>query len=274
MIPGVPIVRKRYDAKRHRYVARSLTEYIDTTMAITDAWIDEEAMRFRPWFRGQAHAGWKLTPGVYRKGVQLPDESMCRWHFRRRAYPYLSNSPALPETDWDWYFLMQHYGFPTRLLDWTESALLGLFFAVREPSAKGGAAVWILDPWWFNERIAGQGNKVFFWDDLKIASHLPPDSDGSKTRLPPIPVALRPPHTSSRIAAQQSVFTIHGSRRRGLEAYDAMGDRLFKVVIPQSVRPRIHRELEIAGVTETSIFPELASVSRELLLYFLPASSS
>lgn len=52
------------------------------------------------------------------------------------------------EWDWDWYFLMQHHGAPTRLLDWTDGALIALHFALRE-KPKGDtdpALVYVLEP--------------------------------------------------------------------------------------------------------------------------------
>jgi hypothetical protein len=56
----------------------------------------------------------------------------------------------LPLYDRDWYFLMQQYGAPTRLLDWTEGALIGLFFAVKDNPGFYPAAVWVLDAWDLN----------------------------------------------------------------------------------------------------------------------------
>ena len=31
---------------------------------------------------------------------------------------------------WEWYFFMQHYGAPTRLLDWSDGDCLSLHFAL------------------------------------------------------------------------------------------------------------------------------------------------
>ena len=76
-----------------------------------------------PWFRGHGDASWRLEPGWQRlpppsKGIGADwyNERTLMQEFRFRAPRYLDLRPL---NDWEWLFLMQHYGLPTRLLDWT-----------------------------------------------------------------------------------------------------------------------------------------------------------
>ena len=97
-------------------------------------------------FRGQKndHA---LLPKICRlhvKGDLLNVESAILQEFKRTNLLLIEYRRVMD--DWDYLTLGQHYGLPTRLLDWSENSLTALWFAT-EPSVlheKNDAVVWIL----------------------------------------------------------------------------------------------------------------------------------
>jgi hypothetical protein len=113
-----------------------------------------------PWYRGQQRKHWTLIPNVVRLGCfDRQSEDEIREEFAIRA-PALSRYENLPTGDWELYFLMQHYGAPTRLLDWTESPTIALYFAVRDNPRHYDSAVWMLDPYEMNKRVIRKGEVI------------------------------------------------------------------------------------------------------------------
>ena len=96
------------------------------------------------WFRGQPRCTWGLVPSLARNKNTSAAEAALIKRFKQNALTHLSDRPA---SEWEWMFLMQHYRLPTRLLDWTESPLVALYFAIEQPKHKKyDGALWCLDP--------------------------------------------------------------------------------------------------------------------------------
>ena len=248
----------------------SLSGFVKAVEQLVDEWTPKGADWYlQPWFRGHGNASWSLEPGWYRAsssirsiGAEYYNEATLLENFRLRAPTYLER---LPGTDWEWLFLMQHYGLRTRLLDWTESSLIALYFAMRDNAGDVDSAVWAMNPWWLNRQTFGQ-YVLFPADDPRAKEHAPlrPEQE-LKGKLP---LAITPIHSSQRIAAQRGVFTIHGNERAALDrlARRKGEDRpyLRRMVIPSAHVATVHRELAISGISESLIFPELSGLCREI----------
>jgi hypothetical protein len=109
------------------------------------------------WFRGQSSSFDDiLRPLLYRKEYRDSEEALYEEDMLRSEFMRLGRQVAggAPRDFWEWYFLMQHFGVPTRLLDWTDNALAALHFAVSEdapvsgrtPKKREDPVVYALDP--------------------------------------------------------------------------------------------------------------------------------
>jgi hypothetical protein len=250
----------------------SASEFLKRVKEIRDDWWSEDKDDpWMPWFRGHQRADWKLQPRLYRDYAKklrekLRIEDEIREEFVVRA-PALSHIRPSDQPDWDWYFLMQHSGAPTRLLDWSEGALIGLYFAVKDNSGFYDAAVWVLDPYKLNERVVGKQELIcptvaMDWKDQKsLKRWLPEPFAKTEKKLPSQPVPILPAHVAQRISSQRSCFTIHGSDTNGLDRIQG-DDLLIKIVIPACRVATIRKELEIYGIDEVTIFPDLDGLGR------------
>src|SRR5215467_890157 len=100
------------------HTVASIPEFLEIVEKYTKKWFKKEKT-WGPWFRGQSNAGWSLRPSMYRhpgraRSIRMIEDEL-RQEFAVRA-PSLGTER--PENSWEWYFLMQHCGAPTRLLDW------------------------------------------------------------------------------------------------------------------------------------------------------------
>jgi FRG domain len=228
-----------------------------------------------PWFRGQQRSYWTLRPKLYRDGAyplagSYDVEDEIREEFIVRA-PILSEVKPAGEDDWEWYFLMQHYGAPTRLLDWTEGALLALYFAVKDNPGYYDAAVWALDPYRLNLRsirkeevIPPSATGVRPRDKKVIRPWLPPRFE-RMAGLPKRPIAVFPTHIALRISTQRSCFTVHGTDIEGLDRLqNGQNPCLAKIIIPSFRAQTVRRELGTCGIDEATIFPDLDGLGRSL----------
>lgn len=218
------------------------------------------------WYRGHGDAAWNLVPGYYRTDKKISEHSLLI-KFRQSATMLVDKPPV---DSFDWLFLMQHYGVPTRLLDWTESPLVALYFCVNSEPEKDGA-IWILKPSELNRiaRIRPKDEDGFipsFQDDELMPYAIEKLRGNNVVELSP--VATIASRNNPRIQAQLGAFTIHHIEEDPIEN---LGDTTHaqKILVDADAKAALKTELELLGFTKFQMFPELASVGeliREAML--------
>lgn len=232
------------------------------------------------WFRGQGCASYGLTPSIWRRlkplhgqaEVQssqvLEVETRLLTRFRQRSLPYW---PAgYPQSDWEHLFAMQHYGLPTRLLDWTGNLLMGVYFSLDhkvDECSCGTAAcqptIWVLDPVKLNRtnpRLDGLPVGVLATSDKLLEQWEPGVID---TQFAPAPVAIYGTYNSERIAAQHGAFTVSGKTIRPLDEVATQDGVLHKIVLTGD-RSVIQRQLQLMGVSRSTVYPGLAELAQDI----------
>jgi hypothetical protein len=254
------------------------------------------------WFRGESidYEKTSLVPKAYRTLVESIDDKyfaikqLClddikrteqniSAEFSREALPYII-SRKIENTAWNRYFLMQHYQIQTKLLDWTENALLALFFAIFEDKM-GDAKVWILQPFnlnnftikniypdidvsviptisdmKINQKIDNNCDEPILdkLTRLYINSDFDPEGMNAPITKPPTkfyPLAIFPSFLDQRMTVQKSCFTIFGNQANGLKT---LGHEIIdSIIIDGKCKGKLLNELRLIGIDFNSIYPDL-----------------
>lgn len=236
------------------------------------------------WYRGCGKSNYPLVPSLYRhKKIKKINElveteyKLMTW-FRQRSMPFHDKSL---DNDWETLFLMQHYGIPTRLLDWTENPLIALYFAVMSAKYEfqnGNkhyifpATVWAIDPIAWNA-VALQSvsfdKGILSTNDEQINAYKP---TSNFTGMKDIPVALYGVHNSPRIVAQRGVFILFGQNISPMEKQFKNNEFdkncLIKIVLNRSIINNIRDSVLENGITESVVFPDLEGLSKEIKRLF------
>jgi len=250
----------------NEHLISSFEEYMDyiNFLIITTTYFEEDVL----WYRGESSSKYKevLRPSIYRTTVWEDEKGNSGYNkdkatslfktFKNKAKGYLDNKILL---DWEWYFIMQHYGLPTRLLDWTEGHLLALYFAIRNTQYIDEPCVWIIDPIQLN-KLSHDQKQVYFIDNGNVDKYLNDDN------LPDGPVAIYPPYEDNRIRVQKSCFTIHGKEQHGFGKMYKRDNKfnLIQLRIKNECARDIKSRLHYMGISDSVIFPDLEGLAREL----------
>ena len=234
----------------------------------------------KPWFRGESGDQLPLCPKIAKYTANK--ENYLLQSFRRQAGGLANSPPRQGHTDL-WLFKAQHYGIPTRLLDWTEGALHALYFAINRENQN--PRMYMLNPHHLNELAIGYKlpdyefplswvkiGEVYVSLAWQHRDLLPKHMDVEKTKGwdLDIPIAFPATYQDQRMIAQRSCFTIHGIALKPLaeilknKRID-LADYLIEYKIDFESRKSLLRELSILGISAATVFPDLDHLSQDLI---------
>jgi hypothetical protein len=212
------------------------------------------------WYRGHTDQIWRLSPSALRYATEDKRNAALGLiaEFRRIGEIKLTRPPFFNEV-LKWVQLAQHYGVPTRLLDWTESPTVALYFACETLGSDG--MIFMMNPVDLNRASNPAKPRILdaHEDAGLIARYLSlPGVSGSKKMKT---VAINPVWNSERIMVQKGMFTLHGT---DFDLDDSHAPSLVALPILRENKPRLREDLERIGVDEMTIFPELEHACRFL----------
>ena len=218
----------------------------------------------RIWFRGQPDSRWALVPLIQRNSLH-ESETYITNDFYIKSKQVLKNPPA-KENYAAWMSLMQHYGLPTRLLDWSLSPLIAAFFATEKYTdlKYTSAAIWVLFPRMLNTQ-EGFGNFVFPNDAYSVQQMLVRAFKEKHVIAPEYEdkiMACCSTENDLRMYSQQSAFTAHNSVKQLVNM--STNQMLYKLIIPDERRGYFLDSLDSFGINQSFIYPDMEHIAGDI----------
>jgi FRG domain len=225
-----------------------------------------------PFFRGHTDSRWNLLCSLGRRSAEEFKknrlETILYYDFMSQGGPLLDR----PSSSWDVLFLMQHHGLPTRLLDWSSTFGVALYFAIKPLIGLLSSApesleqitvepcVWVLDPFELNRHMHGE--PVVLNPELDLEGTYQEIFIEEQKTLGAKVMAVNPTQIAKRLAAQRGCFTLHAEMAIPLEAGSPAFLRKFD--IPFEAIPEAVQFLQLFGMNEYTLFPDLDGLARHL----------
>ncbi len=232
-------------------------------------------------FRGVPKESFTLLPSAFRDDA-ISEKKML-YEFQLKAPPYGIEHGASDIAKW--LVDMQHYGVPTRLLDWSLSPLVALYFAVDDDIYNDdNAAVHILNSkklMQFSRKKATASWLKFDSINVNARALLVTEKErqikknqGYQSVQLEHPVPFFSKHSNPRLIAQGSCFTIHGKAKTPIDEIQdivTLNEKPIskdnfhkKIIIHKEYKMKIHKELENIDINSHTIFPDLHGLVRKI----------
>ncbi|CAB5168446.1 hypothetical protein D3OALGA1CA_5555 [Olavius algarvensis associated proteobacterium Delta 3] len=242
----------------------------------TDAWdCDIGRFRSRYAFRGISDADYRLETTLIR--LQGPYDAL-EHHLLRNFRKYALRNVVEGDSIWHWLSVAQHYGLPTRLMDWTYSPFVAMHFATDNiEKFDTDGVIWAVNyvqahqllPEELHVNLDREGANVFtvemLSDSVRSLEELAGLSDDTYVLF------FEPPSMDDRIVNQFAFFSITSDPAACLDDWLGEHPSIWrKIVIPAELKWEIRDKLDQGNITERVLFPGLTGLSRWLKRHYSP----
>jgi hypothetical protein len=228
------------------------------------------------YFRGQRSHD-LLVPGLLRQPIDHAKENQLFCDCLIMS----GNDVTSHKSSWESLALFQHYGIPTRLLDWSSSLVHALYFAASKclhcsyrkeckkskKACHGNPTLWILDPEKMHEHLYPKKELIAFTIGI---DHIPDYSEffvrknrASRWPYKSGPIFVEIPWTNPRIKSQKGYFTFH-AKDTPMDSLKTASSWLTKYEFNGKERGKLLDELETINIGENDIYTDLVSLARHL----------
>lgn len=241
-----------------------------------DSW-NAEIGRFRSRcaFRGIPDAGYRLETTLMRlRGRYVDLENHLLRNFKKYAHRDVVSGNSV----WHWLAVAQHFGLPTRILDWTYSPFCALHFATSDLDRfDTDAVVWAVNyvkahrllPKNLQIQLEREGANVFTVEMLSESVKTLQELES--LRESPFVLFFEPPSIDDRIANQYAFFSVMSDPQAVLDDWIEQHPAVArKIIIPAGLKWEIRDKLDQANITERVLFPGLDGLSKWLKRHYSP----
>jgi hypothetical protein len=224
-------------------------------------------------YRGQSCESWSLEPSAFRGmdivgsfNIGIKEKALSVEHeIYNNFYNRLTRDLRF-SNPWETLFYAQHYGVPTRLLDWTANPLVALYFVVSEEPTTDGA-MWCLAYSKEHRQMLAQlpQNLAFLRNFQNIQSPEPFEQDISSELM-----IIQPPSVDTRMFNQSALFSVQFTSEPDNFIVDhafvlnRKTDQLLKIIIPAGYKAKIKDDLEKMGINASFIYPDIQGIAQYL----------
>jgi hypothetical protein len=244
-----------------------------------DSWKDD-LQRFRTdfAFRGVSDKSYHLDNRFLRN---CGNNEKLEYHLLRnfRKYAQIENTASLT-SDWRVLTIGQHYGLPTRLLDWTYSPFIAIHFATSDLQAYDrDGVIWMVDfvkvnqslPTPLRDMLEQVGSNTFTIEMLEEA--LPEISSFDHLTRENLALFFEPPSLDSRIINQYAFFSVMSKATARMDNWLKKHPEMYRrIIIPSKLKWEVRDKLDQANINERLLFPGLDGLAAWLGRHYTPSA--